>query len=116
MRIAAQLATSPQEPEETRSKAKLFSQCPVSAVSFISHFSVDSTSSAALKGRAIVTHTGVRRDTGTWKCSKDRNSLSCSHINESRKLLPEDFGNMMENLEDGEAATSVDVFTLGEST
>lgn len=94
-------------------RAKLFSQRALPA-SLMSYFSVDSISSAALKGRAIVTHNGVRRDGGVWKCSKDRNSSSCFHINESRKLLPEEFDDYIQNLGDCDLATSTDVFNLCE--
>ena len=44
----------------------------------------------ALRGRAIVSHKGIGRTTGEWKCTKDSGS-SCFHINKAKALLPEDF-------------------------
>ncbi|KAH6884772.1 hypothetical protein BKA70DRAFT_1377642 [Coprinopsis sp. MPI-PUGE-AT-0042] len=46
---------------------------------FRSMFSVRSTSSSALMGRAIVMHKGLSHVEGTWSCSKDSQDV-CSHI------------------------------------
>lgn len=76
---------------------------------------MDSTSSAQLKGRAIVSHVGVSRDGGTWKCSKDKNLNTCYHIKEASKLLPEEFGELLDNVEVAEGLVSTDICTLCES-
>lgn len=90
----------------------LFSQRIVSAVAFESLFSVDSTSAAHLKGRAIVSHFGSTRSGGKWTCSKDRNSTTCYHIREAAKLLPEDFGDLLDTVEVPEALVTKDICSL----
>lgn len=97
---------------EQAAKAYLFYQRPLTALSFLSLFSVDSTSSAALRGRAIVSHSGTSRDNGTWKCSKDKGLSVCPHITEAKKVLPEDFEDLVDHME--EAETTVDVCSLCE--
>ena len=58
--------------------------------SLYSVFSVQSMSVVELRGRAIVTHTGLGRDLGHWKCNKDSGD-SCFHIRKAKELLEEDF-------------------------
>ncbi|KAF6765754.1 hypothetical protein DFP72DRAFT_798093 [Ephemerocybe angulata] len=90
--------------------ALIFFQRPLSTVSFLSLFSVESKSSSALKGRAIVSHTGSSRTGGIWKCSKDTNLDSCSHIAEALPLLPEEFGDLLEGLDLAEELTAKDLY------
>ncbi|KAH6867910.1 hypothetical protein BKA70DRAFT_1379820 [Coprinopsis sp. MPI-PUGE-AT-0042] len=60
--------------------AIIFSRQLVSeAQGFKTLFSVKSLSSAALRGRPIVSHQGFSSAGGRWNCSKD-SGLSCSHI------------------------------------
>ncbi|RXW13779.1 hypothetical protein EST38_g12076 [Candolleomyces aberdarensis] len=60
---------------------------------FTTTFSVKSFSSSVLKGRAIVTHTGSRASTGTWRCSKDSGTNgTCTHIASARKALEDLIG------------------------
>ncbi|KAJ3500821.1 hypothetical protein NMY22_g19133 [Coprinellus aureogranulatus] len=73
--------------------ATLFSQRIVPGIGLHSLFSVQSTSVVELRGRAIVSHQGVARDQGVWKCSKDTSTSSCYHIKQSKMLLPVDFPN-----------------------
>jgi hypothetical protein len=72
---------------------------------YMTKFSVPSTSSALLKGRSVVTHTGLGPRTGVWHCSKDQSHISCPHITSTRtvlaRLLPEE-----PDREDGEILVS----------
>ncbi|KAF6758653.1 hypothetical protein DFP72DRAFT_1032109 [Ephemerocybe angulata] len=92
--------------------ANLFYQRPLSTMAFLSLFSVESKSSSALKGRAIVSHTGTSRNGGEWKCSKDTNLSTCAHINEALPLLPEEFGDLLEGMDLLEESISQDVCTM----
>lgn len=90
----------------------LFSQREVSTTAFETLFSVDSTSSAALKGRSIVKHVGNARERGTWTCSKCQGISSCTHIIQSKRLLPEEFGDHLEHMQVAENAMTVDINSL----
>lgn len=92
----------------------LFSQREVSTTAFETLFSVDSTSSAALKGRAIVKHVGNARERGTWTCSKCQGIASCSHVKPCKALLPEEFGDLLEHMHLAEDVTTVDINCLCE--
>lgn len=61
--------------------------------SLYSVFSVQSMSAVELRGRAIVTHTGLGRDQGIWKCNKDSGD-KCFHIGKAKQQLQEDFGSI----------------------
>lgn len=50
-------------------------------------FSVKGISTSELKGRAIVTHTGVEPSGGTWKCSKHSSGEVCVHVKQSFELF-----------------------------
>lgn len=72
--------------------AVIFSQRITPGVGLHTLFSVQSNSVVELRGRAIVSHEGIGRDQGRWKCSKDSSASSCYHIHQAKALLPEDFG------------------------
>ncbi|KAJ2936235.1 hypothetical protein H1R20_g856, partial [Candolleomyces eurysporus] len=79
---------------------------------FISTFSVKSLSSSALKGRAIVTHTGSSVSTGIWRCSKDSGTNgACPHVASARKALQDLIGTNNDeveaNLSDGISSKSL---------
>ena len=52
---------------------------------------MESESQVELRGRAIVTHNGIKRENGEWKCTKDSGTTSCVHIKKAMELLPKDF-------------------------
>ncbi|KAG2009480.1 hypothetical protein CC2G_012413 [Coprinopsis cinerea AmutBmut pab1-1] len=61
--------------------AVMFLQQALQNDDILSYFSVLSSSSSALKGRAIVRHTGaVGSWNGVWRCSKDTGTATCVHI------------------------------------
>jgi hypothetical protein len=63
------------------SLAIMFLQTSLQNDDVMSYFSVLSASSSALKGRAIVRHTGAPGSwSGIWRCSKDAGSATCVHI------------------------------------
>ncbi|KAF6755499.1 hypothetical protein DFP72DRAFT_811750 [Ephemerocybe angulata] len=99
-------------PSDDAPAAKVFFQRPESTVAFLTLFSVESKSSSALKGRAIVSHLGSSRNGGVWKCSKDMSLTSCAHISESMKLLPEEFGDLLDGLDLMEELIAEDVCTV----
>ncbi|KAJ3509128.1 hypothetical protein NMY22_g16401 [Coprinellus aureogranulatus] len=103
-----------EEIDEDPPSAVIFLQRIVPCGSLHTLFSVESMSAAALRGRAIVSHTGTQRDTGKWKCNKDSGSSSCSHIKKARELLPEDLSSIpgvgQAGDEEIEVAASANVF------
>ncbi|RXW15219.1 hypothetical protein EST38_g10630 [Candolleomyces aberdarensis] len=66
---------------------------------FVTMFSIKSLSSSALKGRAIVTHTGTTPSTGRWKCLKD-SGAPCAHIPLAKKALIDLLGADGDELDD----------------
>ncbi|KAJ2927241.1 hypothetical protein H1R20_g9852, partial [Candolleomyces eurysporus] len=54
---------------------------------FLTMFSVKGVSTSELKGRAIVSHTGVSPSGGTWKCSKHSSGLLCVHVRDAFELF-----------------------------
>ena len=50
-------------------------------------FSVKGVSTSELKGRAIVSHTGVQPSGGTWKCSKHADGTLCLHVRDAFDLF-----------------------------
>ncbi|KAG2021190.1 hypothetical protein CC2G_006445 [Coprinopsis cinerea AmutBmut pab1-1] len=77
-----------QQDRNTDSPAILFLRQVLQNEEVYSLFSVKSTSSSALKGRAIVRHTGVAGSwRGDWKCSKDHGGSSCVHIRRVQELV-----------------------------
>ncbi|KAG2003594.1 hypothetical protein CC2G_004186 [Coprinopsis cinerea AmutBmut pab1-1] len=63
------------------SLAIMFLQMSLQNDDVTSYFSVLSASTSALKGRAIVRHTGAPGSwSGTWRCSKDAGTVTCVHI------------------------------------
>ncbi|KAJ2911557.1 hypothetical protein MD484_g8855, partial [Candolleomyces efflorescens] len=63
-------------------------------------FSVRSLSSSALKGRAIVQHTGTLPWKGTWKCSKEPGNPGCAHIKVAYEVLKEELKQVLGTLDD----------------
>jgi hypothetical protein len=63
-------------------------------------FSVKSLSSSALKGRAIVQHSGTLPWKGTWKCSKEPGNLGCPHIKIAFEVLREELKRLLGSLDD----------------
>ncbi|KAJ2912523.1 hypothetical protein MD484_g7877, partial [Candolleomyces efflorescens] len=53
------------------------------APEFLTMFSVQGFSTSELKGRAIVSHTGVLPSAGTWKCSKHAEGTLCVHVQDA---------------------------------
>ncbi|EFI27020.1 hypothetical protein CC1G_15153 [Coprinopsis cinerea okayama7 len=63
------------------SLAIMFLQTSLQNDDVTSYFSVRSASTSALKGRAIVRHTGAPGGwSGTWRCSKDTGTATCIHV------------------------------------
>ncbi|KAJ2934619.1 hypothetical protein H1R20_g2477, partial [Candolleomyces eurysporus] len=50
-------------------------------------FSVKGFSTSELKGRAIVSHTGLQPSGGTWKCSKHADGTLCLHVRDAFELF-----------------------------
>ncbi|RXW11670.1 hypothetical protein EST38_g14185 [Candolleomyces aberdarensis] len=63
-------------------------------------FSVKSISSSALKGRAIVQHSGTLPWKGTWKCSKEPGNPGCPHIKIAFEVLREELRKIYGKLDD----------------
>jgi len=54
---------------------------------YVTKFSVPGPSSVLLKGRSIVTHSGLSPYGGIWHCSKDQSRISCVHTMSARAYL-----------------------------
>ncbi|KAG2006115.1 hypothetical protein CC2G_002460 [Coprinopsis cinerea AmutBmut pab1-1] len=76
------------EERNTESPAVLFLQRSLPTEEVVSMFSVQSSSSSALRGRAIVRHTGSSETwVGTWRCSKDHGQGGCVHVRRVQEMV-----------------------------
>ncbi|RXW12855.1 hypothetical protein EST38_g12997 [Candolleomyces aberdarensis] len=64
-----------------------FRQQLPNAPDFLTMFSVKGFSTSELKGRAIVSHTGMQPLGGTWKCSKHADGTLCLHVRDAFDLF-----------------------------
>jgi hypothetical protein len=74
---------------------------------FTTLFSVQSFSSSNLKGRAIVTHTGVQPNSGSWRCSKDTAGTKCIHITSAYKEFLDLLGNSTDEVTEDIPVSSI---------
>jgi hypothetical protein len=82
-------------------KAPIFFRQPIEHTSdVLTMFSVQSLSSSALKGRAIVQHSGTLPWKGTWKCLKEPGNTGCPHIKIAFEVLRGELTRMFGKLDD----------------
>ncbi|KAJ2919045.1 hypothetical protein MD484_g1311, partial [Candolleomyces efflorescens] len=82
-------------------RAAVFLRQPVpNTTDITTMFSVKSLSSSALKGRAIVQHTGTLPWKGTWKCSKEPGNIACPHIKIAFEVLREELKGLLGELDE----------------
>ncbi|RXW14644.1 hypothetical protein EST38_g11211 [Candolleomyces aberdarensis] len=82
-------------------RASIFSRQLVPNTSdVLTMFSVKSISSSALKGCAIVQHSGTLPWKGTWKCSKEPGNPGCPHIKIAFEVLREELRKIYGKVDD----------------